>query len=184
MQIPPTFTCKCLAGSADVQNAKSVWLRLDAALRVGEKSRAVRTYKGTITQRKHIVSARRTMREAHTQRNGKYGRLARAAELARAAVEKECPAELLEAAFGLPRCVAMLLSCVIVLRLLIALAAEVCWRSKCAQAAACGHEGTLEQLSAGCRRLRMASGRPGAARCLSLGAIYNKRNGFAGSKSG
>ena len=96
---------------------------------------------------------------------------ARAAELARAAVEKECPAELLEAAFGLPRCVAMLLSCVIVLRLLIALAAEVCWRSKCAQAAACGHEGTLEQLSAGCRRLRMASGRPGAARCLSLRAI-------------
>ena len=88
------------------------------------------------------------------------------------------PAELLEAAFGLPRCVAMLLSCVIVLRLLIALAAEVCWRSKCAQAAACGHEGTLEQLSAGCRRLRMASGRPGAARCLSLSAIYNKRNGF------
>ena len=111
------------------------------------------------------------MREAHTQRNGKYGRLARAAELARAAVEKECPAELLEAAFGLPRCVAMLLSCVIVLRLLIALAAEVCWRCKCAQAAACGHEGTLEQLSAGCRRLRMASGRPGAARCLSLRAI-------------
>ena len=78
----------------------------------------------------------------------------------------------------------MLLSCVIVLRLLIALAAEVCWRSKCAQAAACGHEGTLEQLSAGCRRLRMASGRPGAARCLSLSAIYNKRNGLRAAKVG
>ena len=104
------------------------------------------------------MCARHALLRAHS---GTESRLARAADLARAAVEKECPAELLEAAFGLPRCVAMLLSCAIVLRLLIALAAEVCWRSKSAQAAACGHEGTLEQLSAGCRRLRMARGASG-----------------------
>ena len=82
-----------------------------------------------------ILCLRDALCERRTH-NGTESRLARAADLARAAVEKECPAELLEAAFGLPRCVAMLLSCVIVLRLLIALAAEVCWRSKCAQAAA------------------------------------------------